>query len=212
MSKKPRILILLLFILIISFTLLSAFIAKNHIFPFDIEVSLAVQKYQDKWLDKLMLAISFFGELPWSLISVLVVASIFYFNKYKREGFFISTTLFSGLIILGIKNVINRPRPTSFYVRLVEVNRFQSYPSGHVLSYVLFFGFLIMLMQNLKTITLVWRNLITGISAFLIITIAPSRIYLGAHWFTDTLGGFLLGLICLFPLCYFYFKKTGNID
>ncbi|RYG07804.1 MAG: phosphatase PAP2 family protein, partial [Chitinophagaceae bacterium] len=153
---------------------------------------MAVQKYQDKWLDKLMLAISFFGELPWSLISVLVVASIFYFNKYKREGFFISTTLFSGLIILGIKNVINRPRPTSFYVRLVEVNRFQSYPSGHVLSYVLFFGFLIVLMQNLKTIALVWRNLITGISAFLIITIAPSRIYLGAHWFTDTLGGFLL--------------------
>lgn len=210
MAKKTKILILLL--LIISFTLLSVFIAKNPIFPFDIHISLAIQKYQAKWLDKLMLAISFFGELPWSLLSVLVVAALFYFNKYKREALFIATTLFSGLIILGIKNIINRPRPTSFYVRLVEVNRFQSYPSGHVLSYILFFGFLIVLMQNLKTIALVWRNLITGISAFLILTIAPSRIYLGAHWFTDTLGGFLLGLICLFPLCYFYFKKAGNID
>lgn len=212
MTKKPIILISLLVIFIISFILLSVFIAKNPIFSLDIDISLAVQKYQAPWLDKLMLAISLFGELPWSLLSVLIVAAIFYFNKYRREGLYLATILFSGLIILGIKNIINRPRPTSFYVRLVEVNRFQSYPSGHVLSYVLFFGFLIVLMQNLKTIALAWRNLITAISSFLILSIAPSRIYLGAHWFTDTLGGVLLGLICLFPLCYFYFKNTGNVD
>lgn len=206
MTKKTA-LIFLLSILIISFILLSVFIAKNPILPFDIETSLAVQKYQSHWLDKLMLSISFFGELPWSLLSVIAVAAVFYYNKFKREAYFISLILFSGLIILGIKNIINRPRPTSFYVRLVEVNRFQSYPSGHVLSYVLFFGFLIVLMQNLKTIPLIWRNSVSLVSGFLILTIAASRIYLGAHWFTDTLGGFLLGLICLFPLCYFYFKK-----
>ncbi|MFC3563390.1 phosphatase PAP2 family protein [Pedobacter jamesrossensis] len=212
MTKKQTFLIILSFLLIICFALLSVFIAKNPILPFDIEISLAVQRYQSKWLDNVMLAISFFGELPWSLLSVLIVAAIFYFNKYKRESLFITMILFSGLIILGIKNIIDRPRPTSFYVRLLEVNRFQSYPSGHVLSYVLFFGFLIVLMQNLKTIAKGWRNFITVISAFLILTIAPSRIYLGAHWFTDTLGGFLLGLICLFPLCYFYFKKSGYIN
>lgn len=155
-----------------------------------------------------MLGISFFGELPYSLLSVVIVAAIFYWQKYKREALFISTTLLSGLIILGVKNIINRPRPTSFYVRLVEVNRFQSYPSGHTLSYVLFFGFLIILMKTLPGIPKVTRLIVSYISAFLIITIAPSRIYLGAHWFTDTLGGFLLGLICLFPLCYFYFKKS----
>ncbi|RZL41132.1 MAG: phosphatase PAP2 family protein, partial [Pedobacter sp.] len=118
--------------------------------------------------------------------------------------------LVSGLIILAIKNLINRPRPTAFYVRLVEVNRFQSYPSGHVLSYVLFFGFLIFLMDRLPTIPKATRNVVTYLSAFLMIFIAPSRIYLGAHWFTDTLGGFLLGLICLFPLCYFYLKKENT--
>jgi len=212
MTKKPKLLVSLLILLILIFTGLSVLIAYNPILQFDINVSLAVQKYQAKWLDYLMLAVSLFGELPWSLLSVLAVAAIFYFNKLKRESYFIALVLFSGLVILGIKNIINRPRPTSFYVRLVEVNRFQSYPSGHVLSYVLFFGFLIVLMQNLKTIDKVWRNLITTISVFLVIMIAPSRIYLGAHWFTDTLGGFLLGLICLFPLTYFYLKKPGNIN
>ncbi|MDN3588386.1 phosphatase PAP2 family protein [Pedobacter aquatilis] len=208
MIKKQKLLITILFILILSFAFLSFFIAKHPILPFDINVSLAVQKYQSVWLDRVMLAISVFGELPWSLLSVLVVAAIFFLKKYKRESYFIALTLFSGLVILGIKNIINRPRPTSFYVRLVEVNRFQSYPSGHVLSYVLFFGFLIVLMQRLKTIPNSLRNFLTCISIFLILMIAPSRIYLGAHWFTDTIGGILLGLICLFPLCYFYFKKS----
>jgi membrane-associated phospholipid phosphatase len=207
---KRNTLIFILFLLIAAFTCLSFFIAQHPIFAFDLKTSLFIQQYHADWLDKVMLAISFFGELPYSLLSVVVVAAIFYWQKYKREGIFISTVLLSGLIILGIKNIIDRPRPTAFYVRLVEVNRFQSYPSGHVLSYTLFFGFLVILMNTLKGIPNVTKNVVTYLSAFLMITIAPSRIYLGAHWFTDTVGGFLLGLICLFPLCYFYFKKKTD--
>jgi len=210
MQIKRNTLIIILSLLIIAFIILSIFIAQNPILPFDIKISLIVQKYQADWLDKVMLAISFFGELPWSLLSVLVVAAIFYWQKFRREGLYIASILISGLIILGIKNVINRPRPTAFYVRLVEVNRFQSYPSGHVLSYVLFFGFLIILMNHLTSIQKTTRTIVTYSSAFLMIMIIPSRIYLGAHWFTDTLGGFLLGLICLFPLCYFYFKNIPS--
>jgi membrane-associated phospholipid phosphatase len=212
MRLRPNILLSILVLLIVAFTTLSVFIAKHPILPFDIKVSLLIQKFQTAWLDKMMLAVSFFGELPFSLLSVLIVAAIFYWQKLKREALFITLILFSGLIILGIKNIINRPRPTTFYVRLVEVNRFQSFPSGHVLSYVLFFGFLIILMRTLKNIPTVTRNIVTSISLFLVVMIAPSRIYLGAHWFTDTVGGLLLGLICLFPLCYFYFrnKPTGK--
>lgn len=210
MRAKPNVIISILVLLIIAFTTLSVFIAKHPILPFDISVSLLIQKYQASWLDKVMLAISFFGELPYSLLSVIIVAAIFYWKKFKLEAFFIASILFSGLIILGIKNIINRPRPTTFYVRLVEVNRFQSYPSGHVLSYVLFFGFLIILMNTMKGIPKSTRTFITCTSAFLVIMIAPSRIYLGAHWFTDTVGGLLLGLIYLFPLCYFYFKKKAQ--
>jgi len=210
MQIKRSTAIIIFILLILAFTILSIFIAEHPILPFDVRASLFVQQYQADWLDKVMLAISFFGELPWSLLSVVVVAAIFYWQKHRREGLYITAILVSGLVILGIKNMINRPRPTAFYVRLVEVNRFQSYPSGHVLSYVLFFGFLIILMNHLTSIPKTTRNVITYLSAFLMIFIAPSRIYLGAHWLTDTVGGFLLGLICLFPLCYFYLKKENT--
>lgn len=211
MLFKRNTLILTLILLILAFTALSLFIFHHPITPLDISISGLIQKYQANWLDQVMLAISFFGELPFSLISVLAVAAIFYWKKFKREAFFISTILFSGLIILGIKNIINRPRPTLSHVRLVEVFRFQSYPSGHVLSYFLFFGFLIILMNALKNIPKTTSIVVNSISVFLLIMIAPSRIYLGAHWFTDTVGGMLLGIICLFPLCYFYFQKKTKI-
>lgn len=193
--------------LVISFFILSFLVVKHPVTNLDVQISLLIQKIQSPTLDQIMLAISFFGELPWSLMMVLLVALLFFTARFRREAYFIASILSSALVILGIKNIINRPRPTEFYVRLVEINRFQSFPSGHVMSYVLFFGFIIILMRNLKTIPRRLKQIITFISLFLMILIPISRIYLGAHWLSDTIGGFILGLICLYPLCYFYFKK-----
>ncbi len=214
MQNKRLFLSLIIISLIGSFIALALFVSANPVPAFDLNISLFVQKYHSDALDKIMLGISLFGELPYSFILVIVIALLFYVFKYKREALFVLSILLSGLVILGIKNIIDRPRPTEFYVRLVEINRFQSFPSGHVLSYILFFGFMIILMQQLKTIPLVTRRIVTYFSAFFMITIAFSRIYLGAHWFSDTLGGLVLGLICLLPLSYFYLKphkkRTGD--
>jgi membrane-associated phospholipid phosphatase len=211
MRLNRNFLIISFFALVISFIILSFLVVQHPIPNLDVQISLFVQKIQSPILDQIMLGISFFGELPWSLIMVLLVASIFFIAKFRREAYFITSILSSALVILGIKNIIDRPRPTEFYVRLVEINRFQSFPSGHVMSYVLFFGFIIILMRNLKTIPHRLKQIITFISAFLMILIPFSRIYLGAHWLSDTIGGFILGLICLYPLCYFYFKKETGI-
>jgi membrane-associated phospholipid phosphatase len=205
---KRNISLILLAIAIICFLVLCFLVVQHPIPSLDHKISIFVQKYHSDPLDKIMLGISFFGELPYSLLMVVLVAFIFYLFKYKRESYFILSILLSGLLILGVKNLIDRPRPTAFYVRLVEINRFQSFPSGHVMSYVLFFGFIIILMRELKDIPLHARRVITYSSTFFISTIAFSRVYLGAHWFSDTVGGFLLGVICLFLLSYFYFNKA----
>lgn len=207
MQKNMRTLSYLLAFLIIAFIALTAFVIQNPFSELDLSISKFVQRYNSATLDKVMLAISFFGELPWSLVMVLVVAAIFFGYKRRREAYFITSILASGLVILGAKHIFNRPRPTEFYVRLVEINRFQSFPSGHVTSYILFFGFMIVLMKYMEDLPQATRKIVTYISAFYMVTIPISRIYLGAHWFTDVLAGFLLGLICLYPLCFFYLKK-----
>src|SRR6478672_1410915 len=126
--QKKNFLVYLLFALIVSFILLSVFVVHYPVPVFDHKISLFIQKIQSDPLDKIMLGISFFGELPYSLLLVLVVAALFFSFRYRREAYFITSILVSGLIILGVKNIIDRPRPTAFYVRLVEINRFQSFP------------------------------------------------------------------------------------
>ncbi len=205
MNKRFNVLFLV-GLMIIGFIALGFFVSANPVPAFDLKISLFLQKYHSDALDKIMLGISIFGELPYSILMVLLVALLFYKFKYKREALFTLSILYSGLIILGIKNLINRPRPTEFYVRLVEINRFRSFPSGHVMSYILFFGFMIILMWKLKEIPLFVRRTVSFVASFFMLTIAFSRVYLGAHWFSDTVGGFLLGIICLIPLSYFYLK------
>jgi len=185
-------------------------VAHHPVPSLDVKISMWVQKYHTDWLDQVMLGISFFGELPYSLLLVLLISGIFFKLKYKREAYFLLMISLSGLLILGLKNIIDRPRPTAFYVRLVEINRFHSFPSGHVMSYLIFFGFLILLMKKLPNVPKALRITVISLSAFLICTIPISRVYLGAHWFSDTLGGLILGVVCLLPLCYFYLKRNGD--
>jgi membrane-associated phospholipid phosphatase len=196
--------------LLCSFSLLAFMVYRHPINDFDISISHYIQQYHNLTLDHIMLWVSIFGELPFSIISVLTIALVFYFFKYKREAWFVASVSLTGLLILLLKNLFNRPRPTTEFVRLVESYRFNSFPSGHTLSYVVFFGFIIFLMRELTSLPILWRKILSIISYILIMAIPISRIYLGAHWFTDILGGFLMGLLYLYVLCYCYKKRNGD--
>jgi len=180
------------------------------VFPHDIidrEFSQEVQERQNHVLDTLMKGVSWFGYFPGSAIMVLMGASLFFIFKYRKEALFVLLTSLAAVVSSLVKVVVNRPRPTEPLVRIVQKVNEQSFPSGHVLFYVMYFGFLTVLMYDIKAIPRVVRITVSAISLILIFTIPFSRIYLGAHWFTDVAAGFLLGLICLYVLCYFYFKK-----
>jgi membrane-associated phospholipid phosphatase len=118
----------------------------------------------------------------------------------------------AGLVSTIVKVLVNRPRPTDDLVRVVLKTTQQSFPSGHVLFYVVFFGFVVVLMYQLEGIAKWARVMVALISLFMIFTIPFSRIYLGAHWFTDVTGGFLLGLLCLYLLSWLYLHKPAKKD
>ena len=190
--RRKRILLYVLGIILFGFTLLTLVVLQFPVSIVDREFSEEVQEHQFPVLDSAMKLISWFGNMPYSIIMVIVTALLFFALKYKREAYFLCLTLLSGLITASLKLWFNRPRPGAGMVRVIEKAKRQSFPSGHVLFYVVFFGFICLLMYHLKNLPRVIRILAGGISFFLIFTIPISRVYLGAHWFTDVLGGFLL--------------------
>jgi undecaprenyl-diphosphatase len=178
----------------------------------DIELSREIQEDQSPVLDFCMKVVSIFGINRVATGSIVLVAALCALHSYLREAFFVLTTSLASVINFGIKLLIQRSRPTADLVQIVEEAKNNSFPSGHTVHYVVFFGFLLVLMYRMKTMSIFLRVFISILSVSLIIAIPFSRMYLGAHWFTDVLAGFCLGILFLSALLHFYFKKPGKSD
>lgn len=125
------------------------------------------------------------------LIVSLVVIFTFLFFKNKKYGIYMSINLFIITIFQFIlKAIFSRTRPVD--INLIEENGY-SYPSGHSLTAMALYGFIIYLIykSNLnKRSKLIY---ITLFSLFILV-VGLSRIYLGVHFFTDVIGAFSFAL------------------
>ena len=203
-KKKAHYLIFTLIVLFLIFTAVVAFLPTTVI---DIEFSEEVQEDSSPLLNFIMKAISWFGVSAVALTLVLGTALIFFLYKYRTEALFVLSTLGVTLLTFGIKVLINRPRPTADLVNIVEHAQHQSFPSGHTTFYLVFFGFLSFLMLRNHYLNKPLRIFVISLSFLLIFTVPFSRIYLGAHWFTDVGAGFVLGLLYLYFLIRIYLNR-----
>ena len=128
-------------------------------------------------------------------IFVISLSTILFFViKDKKIGISIITNL--GIVtILNqiIKFIMQRPRPTEF--RIIEETGY-SFPSGHSMVSLAFYGYLIYLIYKYINNKHLKRTLIIILSV-LICIIGVSRIYLGVHYTSDVLGGFLISFAYL---------------
>ena len=97
------------------------------------------------------------------------------------------------LLNLILKNIVQRPRPNEF--RIVDETGY-SFPSGHSMISMAFYGFIIYLIyKNAKNKYIKWTAII--FLSILIFTIGVSRIYLGVHYTSDVIAGFLISIAYL---------------
>ena len=123
----------------------------------------------------------------------LSIATVMLFLLIKNKK--IGLSIISNIVIITVlnqllKRILQRPRPTEF--RIVEETGY-SFPSGHSMVSMAFYGYLIYLIYRYIKNKYVKRTLITILS-ILICLIGISRIYLGVHYTSDVLGGFLLSI------------------
>lgn len=123
----------------------------------------------------------------------LIVLTIVLFILIKNKK--IGVSIFSNLVVITIlnqllKRILQRPRPTEF--RIIEETGY-SFPSGHSMVSMAFYGYLIYLIYRyVKNKYLKWGLIV--LLSLLICTIGISRIYLGVHYTSDVLGGFLISI------------------
>ncbi|HBG81774.1 TPA: hypothetical protein DDW69_02945 [candidate division CPR2 bacterium] len=179
-----------------------------HVFPvlsIDVEISRKIQENGGSILLEAMKLISMFGNAAGLLTTVASASAIFYFFSYRREALFLISTIAVDAATLAIKYIVNRPRPDSSLVSIYAKVTDPGFPSGHVVHYTVFFGLIFVFMLRLKKIPILTRILISYICLNLIFLVPISRIYLGVHWLTDVIGGYLVGLSFLIVLLYLYF-------
>lgn len=123
------------------------------------------------------------------LITLTVILVILIKNKK------IGLSIFSNLVIITVlnqllKRILQRPRPTEF--RIIEETGY-SFPSGHSMVSMAFYGYLIYLIYKyVENRYVKWTSIV--LLSILICTIGVSRIYLGVHYTSDVLGGFLVSI------------------
>lgn len=140
-------------------------------------------------------------------VAFIVLAGVLIFMFCKKIRWFVTFDLVGvTLINQAIKHIIRRPRPN--VLRLVEEDGY-SFPSGHSMVSMAFYGIIIYLVyKNVTNKYLKWTLII--LLSLLILSIGFSRIYVGVHYFTDVVGGFLLGLAYLIIYINIYNKRVGK--
>lgn len=126
------------------------------------------------------------------LITVTII--LFITIKNKKIGIAIALNLLiQSIINICIKSIFQRPRPIEY--RIIEESGY-SFPSGHSMASMAFYGFLIYLIyKNIKNKYIKWTSI--TLLGLLTVAIGFSRIYLGVHYTSDVLGGFLLTIAYL---------------
>jgi undecaprenyl-diphosphatase len=135
------------------------------------------------------------------------VAVVLWLLGRRRQALLLAV----GLVVLpflqhGLKELVDRPRPTEdpTIAELIDLRAgfsSPSFPSGHVMSPALLYGFLVYVAVRIALPSVLKATLL-GWCAFMLVIAGPAQVYVGVHWPSDVLGGYAWAAVLLLPLVY----------
>ncbi len=153
--------------------------------------------------DIIMLYITTLGEAKVLLPIMAILFSWFAWTKHWRTAWHVFALAAITIICIAFfKNLLHTPRPWG----IVESPSGGSFPSGHATYSIVFFCGLGLLLT--KACKQHFRRFFYSLAGIISIAICVSRLYLGAHWFTDILGGVLLGSAILMLVVLSYNRQS----
>ena len=195
MSLSLAVVILLFLICLFVLFIVSDMVFEDKDFSFDEKVFAALQTHVNPSLTSVIRVITFFGSHQFLLpANLLLIAYFLFVKKNKRVAIHITTVSVVSLVVLFLlKDILRRERPM---VPLIAKVHGYSFPSGHTLSSVTFYGMLMYIAwKNMKNS--VWKWITVGFLFIIPFLIGFSRIYLRVHYASDVIAGLCVGIIWL---------------
>jgi undecaprenyl-diphosphatase len=170
-----------------GFLTLAVMAAGGELSDLDRGIHGLVQGARHPLLGVAMQAVSTLGDHS-GLVPLIVLGSVLLWRPRRRLALILPGVMAgAGVLQLAAKWAIDRPRP--------NLDPW-GFPSGHVLSLVVFLG-LVCYVIGTSSYRRRWRHLGFGACAGTLLAVAFSRLYLEAHWLSDVAGGFTVGLAYL---------------
>jgi undecaprenyl-diphosphatase len=195
---------------LIAFAVLAASVHQHPYFSWDLAVARWLQRIPG--LQTPMEIVSFLGYGAWPyLLTGLTVLILIALRRRIEAAFLITSAGVAGLLNQAVKRAIARPRPSPALVTVVRPLTDFSFPSGHVMFYVAFFGFLFFIAYR-EPGRSAMRILVMVLASLAILLVGASRVYLGEHWPSDVLGGYLLAIAWLTAVLEAYSRWMSPLE
>jgi len=189
------------------FAVFAVFAHLYAYFGWDLAAARDLQSVQDPIFMDTMSAVSFFGSGWTPFVLVFLTGSLFLILGWRSEAVALVFSAGGGeLMNRIIKIIIARPRPGAELVTVLAHPNSQSFPSGHVTFYVCYFGLLFFIAYARLPRNSIARRTALTVTALFIALVGLSRVSLGAHWPSDTIGAYLFGGLWL-ALCIHLYRR-----
>ncbi|GAA4710181.1 phosphatase PAP2 family protein [Brevibacillus fulvus] len=175
---------------------------KDAYRPLDETAFRIAEMVQTPWLTAVMKTITLLGDaIVVAPLGALIIIG-FFLRGYRIEALIILVTLVAGNWLQDItKEIFARPRPDAFH--LIALPESYSFPSGHAMVAVAFYGVLAYMLKRVGQ-DAPWRSWITPLYSLLLVGLCLSRIYLGVHYASDVLAGLCFSAVWYFLVRYVY--------
>jgi membrane-associated phospholipid phosphatase len=193
-----------------AFVALLITVRRNPRMERDVVATLRMQRLTHPMLTKTMNGVSWLGFRPQSLVLPGAAIGGTWLLGFRREARYLCFAWAVSLLSWTTKMLVQRPRPSGEGITVVVAKlRDSSFPSGHTLHYVSFWGFFAYLcFTEIRNRWLRWLP-VSGLGS-LIGLVGPSRIYLGHHWLTDVAASYCLGVGYLATLIGLHRRHLGD--
>jgi undecaprenyl-diphosphatase len=175
-----------------GFALIAAAVVEGQTQAFDERILRWMGSHGAPWLDVTALEVTALGARVVVYMVVLVASAFLWQTRHHYSAALLwVAVLGSGLINTVLKLSFNRPRPDVFPWRTQHVG-LASFPSGHAMTSIVVYGTLAFLLSRLAP-TRWLRRLVWTIAGTVVVLVGLSRLYLGVHYPSDVVAGFIIG-------------------